>query len=238
MCCQAYDSRLLKPLNWGLLNVTSLPWTVTGKPKGGFKYCGNPGSMFTVLTPLWLWPVSIYIKYIYVRLTLALSVIKMHFKRTFHHEWHRPLICLCWLFTPNLLLSVHASVLPTGLPVSKLLSWTDEKELVKAQVLHFKRALHHSERDPTYDFVLLAIPDGSAEQTLNLVACVIWILTLSEENYRGIIAQFRKRRGKKIKQKKEKKNVKKKEKEKIYRLSRGSVGPWWRLRCWEAAWCF
>lgn len=36
------------------------------------------------------------------------------------------------------------------------------------------------EREPTYNFVLLAIPDGSAQQALNLVAGVIWVLTLSE----------------------------------------------------------
>lgn len=37
------------------------------------------------------------------------------------------------------------------------------------------------ERDPTYDFVLLAIPDRSAEQTLYLVAGVIWVFTLPED---------------------------------------------------------
>lgn len=31
---------------------------------------------------------------------------------------------------------------------------------------------------PTNDFVLLAIPDGSAEQTLYLIARVSWVFTL------------------------------------------------------------
>lgn len=37
------------------------------------------------------------------------------------------------------------------------------------------------ERESTYHFVLLAIPDGRAEQTLDLVAGVIWVFTLSED---------------------------------------------------------
>lgn len=41
----------------------------------------------------------------------------------------------------------------------------------------------------TDHFVLLSVPDGSAEQTLNLVVCVIWILPLSQEHERNTAAE-------------------------------------------------
>lgn len=41
----------------------------------------------------------------------------------------------------------------------------------------------------TDHFVLLSIPDGSAEQTLNLVVGVIWILPLSQERERNTSAE-------------------------------------------------
>lgn len=45
----------------------------------------------------------------------------------------------------------------------------------------------------TYDFVLFAVPDGSAEQTLDLVAGVVWILTLSEKHCGDTAVTFRRR---------------------------------------------
>lgn len=74
----------------------------------------------------------------------------------------------------------------------------------------------------TDHFVLLSVPDGSAEQTLNLVVCVIWIPPLSQEHGRNTSTE----RGK-IKQRDETET----NEDEIYRLSRGSAGPWSRLRC-------
>lgn len=73
----------------------------------------------------------------------------------------------------------------------------------------------------TDHFVLLSVPDGSAEQALNLVIGVIWILALSQEHGRNTSVNVGKRRERR----------KQPDKDKIYRLSRGSAGPWSRLQC-------
>lgn len=63
----------------------------------------------------------------------------------------------------------------------------------------FSSPEHPGEKDPTYHFVLFAVPDGSTEQTLNLVAGVIWILVLSEQHNTNRIIPLREPEKEKLK---------------------------------------
>lgn len=61
------------------------------------------------------------------------------------------------------------------------------KNLNQPQFAGHNWVMSHS----TYDFVLLPVPDGTAEQTLDLVAGMVWILTLSEKHCGDITVRIR-----------------------------------------------
>lgn len=70
---------------------------------------------------------------------------------------------------------------------------------------------HTRHGDPTNDFVLFPIPDRGAEQTFDLVAHVIWAITLFKNKAKSRLF-WEKNQGRVNKE--------------AYKPSRGSAGPW------------